>query len=669
MRPISIALSLIASIFLLVSSSVLADVSRIEVTRQSTPTRGQDPFSYERYEGVVYFTLDPQSSANATITDIEFAPRNAQGLVEYSADFKLLVPSENIANGVLVYAVNNRGGMNTPPESRQMPLAEQGYTYLATGWINELAPADGRLRLHAPVVSDNGQPITGDVRYEVSVNSPAQRLEIAGGNHLAYRPTDEGLRNATLTRRQYLTDPRVPIERSSFELEVEAVPRSNQPRVWLELDGGFEPGVIYELIYQAQDPVLAASGMAAVRDLVSLIRYGGDASDQLEQFDLPELNHAIAYGFSQSGRFLRQYVYDGFNADTQGRKVFDGVVPFISGGGYGMFNLRFAMPTRTNGHHSNYLYPNDLFPFTYGESTDPYTGKTDSVLARARATNTVPKVMHIQTTNEYWLRAGSLPHTNPEGTEDAVIPEEVRFYTIGGSQHGSGNGQIPGEASNGQLPRNPNVWNPIGMSLVVAMSDWVTDNVAPPESVYPKIADGTLVPSHNEDRINRDAWNRINGYNHPASMYKPAHVNYGSRWESDRIVDNHPDYSDHFYGALVPAVDNNNNDLDGSTILPPLTKVPLATFVSWNLRNPSTGAERALARLSGGYIPFAKNTFDALANRDQRDSIEGLYRSYDDYLSKYEAAVDELIEQRFLLPGFKDSYMELARSRAELLPQ
>lgn len=643
-------------------TSVLAqaDVTRIEVTGEDTATRTLDPFSYQRYVGVAYLTLDPRSSANATITDIEHAPLNADGLIEYSTDFKLLVPSADIANGVLAYAVNNRGGMSTPPEQGQVPIAEQGFTYLVTGWINELAPGDDRIRLHAPVVGNADSPITGDVRYEVSVGSSTNRVEIAGGNHLAYTPTDAGLENATLTRRLYQTDARIPIERSSFELEVETMADRNQPRVWLELDGGFEPGVLYELIYEAQDPVLSGAGMAAIRDLVSFIRYGGEGSEQLVQFDLPPIEHAIAYGFSQSGRLLRQYVYDGFNADKAGRIVFDGVVPFIAGGGYGMFNLRFAMPTRTNGHHSNYLYPNDLFPFTYGESTDPYTGKTDGLLARARATNTVPKVMHIQTSNEYWLRAGSLPHTNPEGTEDAVIPEEVRFYTIGGSQHGSGNGRIPGEATSGQLPRNPNMWNPIGMSLVVAMSDWVTDGVEPPASVYPRIADGTLVLSHIDGRINRDAWNPVNGYNHPASMYLPAHASYGNRWESDRIIDNHPTYSDHFYRALVPAVDNNNNDLASATILPPLTKVPLATFVSWNLRNPATGAERSLARLTGGYLSLAKNTFDALANRDQRDSIEGLYRGPEDYLQKYEAATDQLIADGFLLPGFKQDYMEIA---------
>jgi len=659
-----------AVLTLCLTSFIYADVSSIEITSRETLTAVGQDYSYERIEGLVHLTLDPEDTGNATIADIEYAPTNRQGLVEYAVDFKILIPSSDIANGALLYGVNNRGRLLTPPESELVAqnasgviseLTSDGYTYLITGWINELQPANDRIRLHAPTVSDD-QPLTGDVRYELSVGRASNEIEIAGGGHLAYQPTEDGLRNASLTRRLYQTDPRLPIERSRYDLSVEQVDGASQPRVMITMDDGFEPGVLYELIYEAQDPVLAGAGMAAIRDMVSLIRH--EDGDQLEALNLPAIDHTIAYGFSQSGRLLRQFVYDGFNADLDDRKVFDGIVPYIAGGGYGMFNMRFAMPTRTNGHHSNYLYPNDLFPFTYGESTDPYTGKTDSLLARARATNTVPKVMHIQTTNEYWLRAGSLPHTNPQGTEDAAIPEEVRFYTIGGSQHGSGNGMIPGDPTSGQLPRNPNMWQPIGLSLIVAMRDWIADGIAPPESVYPKISDGTLVQSHFDDAINTAAWNPINGYNHPSSMYLPAHADYGSRFDSARIVDNHPDYSDHYYRALVPAVDGNNNDLASSTILPPLTEVPLATFVSWNMRNPATGAERSLARLTGGYIPLAKDTKTARANGDQRESVGSLYGSFSDYLSRYEASVDSLIARRFLLPEMKPLYMRLTQSRA-----
>lgn len=403
--------------------------------------------------------------------------------------------------------------------------------------------------------------------------------------------------------------------------------------------------------------------MAGIRDMVALIRHGGAASGELDQLNLPVIGNTVAWGNSQSGRLLRQFMYDGFNADLEGRIVFDGVIPVIAGSGYGMFNNRFAMPTRTNGQHSNHLYPNDLFPFTYGDSTDPFTGRTDGVLRKARASNTVPKLMHIQTSNEYWVRAGSLPHTNPEGTADAILPEEVRFYTIGGSQHGSGSG-TPREATTTQLPRNPNMWSPFADSLLVAMYNWVAFDAEPPKSRYPKIADGSLVPTHTDKGINRDAWNRLYGINHPAANYTPSYADYGDRWLRQRIIDKHPTSSTQHYRALVPAVNTDNNDFASSTVLPPLTQVPLATFVPWNLRAASTGAEKSLARLAGAYIPFPANTAVAVQSRDPRNSIAGLYSSFDDYLDKYEAATDGLIEEGYLLPGFKDVLMNIARSNS-----
>lgn len=653
-------------VFVLVPTGGQAEVARIDVMQRETISETGVDFTYESVTGVVHLTLDPDDPANAMITDLELAPRNAQGLVEYSADFKLLLPSDNIASDGLLYNVNNRGNSTIPPElSLQHPLSERGFTYLVTGWINEITPRPGRIRLHAPVVGSEDRPVTGAVRYEISVERAANDVNIAGGGHLAYEPTESGLADATLTQRLYQDDPRIPIEGSGFSLTVNEVPESNQPEILLNVEGGLTPGYIYELIYEAKDPVLAAAGMAGIRDMVSLIRYGGPGASELEPLGLPDIDHAIAWGISQSGRLLRLFLHDGFNADLEGRIVFDGVIPIIAGGGFGMFNNRFAMPTRTNGHHSNFLFPNDLFPFTYGASTDPYTGRVDGILSRSRETGTVPRVMHIQTSNEYWVRAGSLAHTDPRGNADASIPEEVRFYTIGGSQHGSGDGVVR-EATRGQLPPNPNMWSPISESLIAAMYDWVALGEEPPESRYPRIDAGTLVPSHMDGRINRDAWNPMNGINHPASLYQPRRADYGSRWDSDRIIDSHPDSSDQYYQALVPAVDSDNNDTDAATILPPLTKVPLGTFVPWNLRAPENGAEASLARLTGGYIPFSSNTVVALQNRDARNSVGGLYLSYEDYFNKYEAATDELIDQGFLLPGFKEAYMEIARRNAAI---
>ena len=658
---------LITTVSLLVSATAPAEIERIEITSQNILSDSNVEFSYQSISGVVYFTLDPNRDLNGAVVDIAYAPVNDYGLVEYSADFRLLVPSESIANKGLLYNVNNRGGSVFPPErSLSHPLSGMGFTYLATGWINELAPRAGRLRLHAPIVGSVQQPITGRVRYEVSTRTTTAKMNIADGGHLAYEPTVAGFSGASLTRRLYQDDPRVPVERSQFQLEVIEEGDSNQPIVNLSIAGGFEPGTLYELIYEAQNPVLAGAGMTAIRDLVSAIRFGDDAADELTQLGLPEIESTVAWGNSQSGRLLRQFMYDGFNEDLNGRKVFDGVVPVIAGSGRGMFNNRFAMPTRTNGQHSNHLYPNDLFPFTYGESTDPFTGRTDSIFGKARGSNTVPKVMHIQTSNEYWVRGGSLPHTNPQGTEDALLPEEVRFYSIGGSQHSSRDGQ-PRAATYGQLPHNPNMWAPIANSLLVAMYDWVANDEAPPASRHPQIADGSLVPAHIDGRINSRAWNILSGVTHPYAVYMPGFANYGDRWITDRIIDIHPLTTDMYYRTLVPAVNSNNNDSAKTTVLPPLAQVPLATFVPWNLRAVGTGAEKSLARLSGGYIPLPTSMAAAEQASDPRTPIADMYSSFSDYLTQYEAATDSLISEGYLLPEFKQDYMGIARSNASII--
>jgi len=654
------------ALFSLSAPSSFAEVVSIDVASRETIAEANVSFSYESILGVVHFTLDPAASGNKAVVDLAHAPVNAEGLVEYSADFKLLIPSSNIASDFLYYNVNNRGGSRVPPEvGLEHPLAELGYTYLVTGWINEISSGPNRQRLHAPIITRAGAPIKGDVRYEVTVNAPSFSENIAGSGHLAYTPTREGLATATLSKRDYQDDTREYLSREDFELQVTPQGDSNQPLVELILAEGFEPGVIYELIYEAQDPVLSGTGMTAIRDLVSLMRFGGESADQLTQLGLPNINHTAAWGISQSGRLLRQFVYQGFNEDLEGRRVFDGVIPVIAGAGYGMFNNRFAMPTRTNGQHSNHLYPNDYFPFTYGESTDPFSGRRDGVLKRAIASGTDPKIMHIQTSNEYWVRGGSLPHTNPEGTEDAELPSSVRFYTLGGSQHGSGSG-LPRPASSGQLPPNPNRWSPLSDSLLVAMAKWIAEGKEPPASRYPRIADGSLVASHTDRGINPAAWNPLEGVNHPRAIYRPAAADYGSRWEREGIIDSHPQVAIGYYNPLVPAVNLDNNDSAETTVLSPLTQAPVATFVPWNLRAEATGAPLSLARLAGGYIPLPTSPNEAAQTRDVRHSLTELYQDFDEYLAQFEAATDKLIAEGYLLTGFKEDYMAIAAQYADL---
>ncbi|MDP2285086.1 MAG: alpha/beta hydrolase domain-containing protein, partial [Pseudohongiella sp.] len=440
------------------------------------------------------------------------------------------------------------GGSRLPPEvSLSHPLAMQGHTFLATGWINEIPPADGRLRLFAPVLTHNGDPLTGPVRYEIIPASHGNDLNIAGSFHLANPPVAAALPDATLSVRPRQDADRQLIARDQFSLTIEDVADSNQPLITLNLEGGMQAGHIYELMYDAQDPVLSGAGLAGIRDVVSALRHAStgemptQVNSAITELSLPPINATVAWGYSQSGRLLRQFLYQGFNEDLDGRQVFDGVVPLIAGAGFGMFNQRFAMPTRTNGQHENHLFPNDFFPFTYGDSTDPFSGRTDGILKKARESGTEPKLMHIQTSNEYWLRGGSLPHTDPLGRSDAEIPNNVRFYTIGGSPHSSGTG-TPGPASSGQLPANPNLWTPIAESLLSAMLDWVNEGKTPPGSVYPKISNGTLVSSHlnqagnGSGEINPAVWRAIPGIQHPRTMYQVIHTDFGENFLSHGIV-------------------------------------------------------------------------------------------------------------------------------------
>ncbi|MBU2099217.1 MAG: hypothetical protein KKD00_10675, partial [Gammaproteobacteria bacterium] len=455
----------IALLTCVVINTAAAELSRVEILHRDVLRSDDSEAHYEVIYGLLHFTLDPLAPGNQKIADITLAPVNQQGLVEFSSDFKLLIPRHHNNSTTLLYHVNNRGGSRLPPEiSLTHPLALQGHSFLATGWIAELSAGDGRLRLHAPVVTHNNQPVVGDVRYEVITGSVADNVNVAGAGHLAYTPTTTGLAQATLSVRALQQDNRQPIARDQFTLSVAAGDDNHQPQVTLSLPGGFQPGMIYELIYQAQDPVLAGAGLAGIRDIVSAIR---QQDNRLSDLELPPLEHTVAWGYSQSGRLLRQFLYQGFNEDLQGSRVFDGIVPLIAGAGFGMFNQRFAMPTRTNGQHENDRYPNDYFPFTYGDSVDPFSGRTDSILAKARASGTEPLLMHIQTSNEYWLRGGSLAHTDPLGQTDAEIPDNVRFYTIGGAPHSAGNGVV-GAPTIGQLPGNPNFWTPVADSLVSA---------------------------------------------------------------------------------------------------------------------------------------------------------------------------------------------------------
>ncbi|MGH7137577.1 MAG: alpha/beta hydrolase domain-containing protein, partial [Pirellulales bacterium] len=357
---------------------------------------------------------------------------------------------------------------------------------------------------------------------------------------------------------------------------------------------------------------------------------------------MPIVKYAYGFGTSQSGRCLRMFLYDGFNADEQDRQVFDGVMPHVAGAGLGFFNHRFASPTRHNGQHDNHLFPADMFPFAYADEQDPFTQKTDGILRRARAGEVVPKVMHTQSSSEYWHRGGSLVHTDPLGKRDAEIPDEVRIYTFGGCQHGPGSG-VAGARGNGQLPGNPSDYRPFLRALLMALDAWVRENRQPPPSVYPRLSETTLAGWKESE----SGWHALPGVRYPEVIQQPEFLDRGPEFLSHRRITIEPPVSRGQYIVRVPAYGPDSTER-GTLLLPSLA-APIATYTSWNLRHRSIGAENELLGLSGGYVPLAKTAAERTASGDPRPAILERYHDFDDYREQYMAAARKLVEERYML--------------------
>ena len=644
--------------------SASAEVIRVEIfSREPVDAVPGQVGPYERLRGRVVYALDPEHPANRSVVDLGIAADNGEGRVEFYGDIEILAPRDlSLAQPTLLYDVNNRGRRlwGTQPF-----FLRNGYVTVWSGWIAQVRPDPALLRLEAPVaLGEDGIPMTGTVRAEMIGEAATDRLTISDRGQLAFEPVVAGLADATLTRRARERDAPELIPREQWEFILTRGPHeegSGLIEADLRLDGGFEPGAIYELIYEARGSVVQGAGFAAIRDVVSFLRYDDSRMNPLRGGDgRPIARRVIGEGRSQSGRALRMFLHEGFNADEEGRIVFDGAMPVISGGGQGFFNHRFASPTRTATAHSGHLYPVDVFPFAYGEETDPFTGRTDSILRRARADGVAPKVMHLDTSSEYWHRSASLVVTDPAGERDGEIPDDVRVYVFGGSQHGPARGP----SDRGQLAPNPNVYQPFLETLFLAMDRWVTDGASPPRSVHPRIADGTLVGW----KANQAGWQALPGVRYPTSIQQPDVVDYGEAFASERRIDNHPPVRDgQRYGVRVPAFDDDNNELGALRM--PAVAAPVATYTSWNLRVPAIGQPEALLGLSGGIIPFRKTQADRAASGDPRPSVEERYASFDAYLAETKRAAEALVAEGYLLKEHLADIEALAEANRGLFAQ
>jgi len=649
---------------LLLASVARAEVVRLRVERRETVLGGRAfgaAGAYEKLAGKVDVAFDPALPANEIVVDLKLAPRNAAGKVEASADFYMLKPVDpRKGNGRLLYEVGNRGGKGmlatfqkaagaldptTEAEFGDGALMRQGFTLLWMGWQWDVPPRPGVMRMEMPIATDGGRPITGLVRGNFILNERAPTAPLADRNHAAYQVLDPSSPGHVMTVRDEPTSRGQIIPRSRWRF----VDGST-----VALDGGFEPGRIYDVVYRSKDPKVLGCGLAGTRDLVSFLKY-----DTSEANPTRGLQLAIGWGVSQSGRFLRHFLYQGFNADERGRRVFDGVFDQVGGAGRGSFNHRFGQASRDALQFFNILFPVDLFPFTDGPETDPESGATDALLARAERSGTAPKVFHLLTNSEYFNRSGSLVHTDATGTKDAELPPNTRIYTIASAPHGPGPFPPASNVGGGMVGRaalNPLNYTPAVRALFRALDRWVADDVAPPPSVYPKLADGTLTSP------DRAGWPAIPGYSFPQHPLRALHLNFGPDWPKGIVGIEPPEVGKPFV-VSVPAVDADGNARAGIRL--PQIAVPLATYAGWNYRDPSIGAPDRLAGEIGSYIPLPRTRADRERTGDPRQSIEERYRNRDEYVGRFAAATLDLVNRGYVLAEDVADLLKLASDHYE----
>lgn len=615
---------------------------KIEITRVETAF---DSLSfgnigvYEKVVGHALAEVDPAHPLNAEIVNIGKAPTNAAGRVEYKLDFYLLKPADlRGGNRRLFYDVVNRGNklalnnLNDAPRVNDPSLAAEagngflmrhGYSLLWSGWQGDVGEGDDLLRAQLPIATEGGSPIVGRNRDEFILEQTRSPVTVS----LSYPASTFDQRSATLTVRQREQDPRTLLSPEHWCFK-------STTKIEIRRPAGFDAAAIYEFIYTARDPIVMGLGFSAVRDLVAFMRHdSADVDGRPNPLNLegrPAIDYVLAYGASQSGRFLRDFIYQGFNQDHRNRKVFDGVIATVAGSRKTFVNFAFAQPGRFSRQHEDRLFPHDQFPFSYASTTDPVSGKTDGILARCQASNTCPKIIQTEASTDFWHGRASLLVTDGRGIE-IPVPENVRLYLFASIQHGGGS--VAANFPFNQYPANPAEYGAVHRALVVALDEWVSRGVLPPASRFPCVSDVTLVSPASRSY----GFPAIPGVMYPGLVNELSEMDYSAQPPTP--------IPGHDYLILVPKIDEDGNEVPGIRL--PDIAVPRGTYTGWNMRRRGFAEGELL--LLGSYFPFAASKEDRLAAHDPRLSLEERYRSQDDYISKIAEAAGELRNMRLLL--------------------
>ncbi|MEO6236913.1 MAG: alpha/beta hydrolase domain-containing protein [Vicinamibacterales bacterium] len=638
-----------------------AHVTRIVITRTESPTFQGVSFGevgpYEKLVGRASGEVDPNDPRNAGIVDIALAPRNIRGMVEYSTDVYILRPIDlargnhrlffeptNSGNVTSFTRLNDAGtGGNDPTSVGDAGigfLMRQGYTIVFCGWDATVAPVAGRLTFAAPIAKNpDGSSIVGPALEEFVVDNATTMV---GALSYPTATVDKSL--ASLTVRVHYTDPPDSIPHTGWEYV--------NARTIRLLPAGtpFRQGTLYEFTYPAKDPMVAGLGFAAVRDVAAFLHRAAMDSEGNPNPVAEDVRYVYSFCSSQPCRFMHDFLQLGFNEDEQGQRVFDGMLNWVGGASGGFFNYRFAQPVRTHRQHIGRWYPERQFPFANKVLFDPVTGKTDGRLRRCRLTNTCPKIFETNSENEYWVKGGSLLHTDTVGN-DLNDPRNVRSYLLSSLAHVplSGLGTC-------QQPRNPLAPNTVLRALLVALDEWASEGNVPPRSRLPRRSEGTLVRSLSQERV---GFPNIPGVIYNGLMTTGDLFDYGQSFDEGILAILPPYLVDSPYPVFVPRTDTDGNDIAGIRL--PEVEAPLATYTGWALRAAAFAGDD-LCDIAGQKIAFPQTKADRLALGDPRMSIEERYPTHEKYVKEVTRAATGLYRHRLLLEEDVQRYIAAAEA-------
>jgi hypothetical protein len=640
---------------LAISAPAEAHITRIEISRIESPAFAGASFGqvgqYEKLVGRAFGEVDPRDLRNRPIVDLALAPRNARGMVEYDTGIIILRPIDPArGNGALFYELTNRGVIlslrafnESPNPSTTDPVAadagngflmRQGYAILFSGW--DLSAA-GTFSSNYPVATGaGGAPIVGPAIEEfVFDNPPATQPTSAA---LQYPAASLDPDRAVLTVRARYGDPQTAVPQAGWrfvdERTIQLLPEGTR----------FAAGALYELFYQARDPRVSGLALAAVRDLPAFLHHAAADDAGAANPLAGRIERVVGHGISQPARLLHDFVELGFNRDERGRQVFDGLLDYIAGASSGSFNVRFAQPFRTHRQHIGRWTPERVFPFANQLLFDPVTRRLGGRLVHCTLTRSCPKILEANSSNEYWVKGGSLLHTDTFGRDLLIDPPNVRTYHFASRPHSSATG--PGICEQERNPLAPSA----GLrALLVVLDAWVSRGTMPPRSRLPRRIDGTLVPSLPQRRV---GFPSIPGVRYTGLTTTGDLFDFGPRFD-EGILDFRrrgaiiasPVVASP-YPVLVPATDADGNEIAGVRF--PDVEVPVATYTGYGFRAAGLGGPD-LCDAFGQMIPFKATRAEREAAGDPRLSIEERYPTHDVYVDQVSVAAEELRRARFLL--------------------